>query len=76
MIGSSGNPLLLSHWCVGDNVVAGNLVEMLDITPFARAPVLQPEYRCGRVWRLRVLADCELVETALNPVIGRLFSGL
>jgi hypothetical protein len=32
-------------------------VEMLDITPFARAPVLQPEYRCGRVWRLHPTAE-------------------
>ena len=50
-------------------------LKLLHIAPAVRPSVLQPEYGCSRVWRLPVPADGELVETVLNPVIGRLFSG-
>ena len=51
-------------------------LDALHIAPAILAAILQPKNTRSRVWRLPVPADCELIETALNPVIGRLFSGL
>ena len=51
-------------------------LDVLHIAPAILAAILQPKNTRSRVWRLPVPADCELIETALNPVIGRLFSGL
>jgi hypothetical protein len=46
--------------------------DVLHIAPAILAAILQPKNTRSRVWRLPVPADCELVKTALNPVIGRL----
>jgi hypothetical protein len=49
-------------------------LDLLRVTPAIGPSIFQPKNRRGCVWRLSVPPDCELVETALNPVIGRLFS--
>ena len=51
------------------------LVELLHVAPAIGSAIFQPKYRGCRIRWLPVPADCELIETALNPFIGRLFSG-
>jgi hypothetical protein len=42
-LGVGLNPLLLGHRLVADNVVTDRLIEVLNVTPFARASVLEPK---------------------------------
>ena len=70
------DPLLLRHRPVADDVVPDRCVDVLHVAPAIGSSVFQPKYRGCRIRRLTVPADCELVETALNPVIERIFSGL
>ena len=46
------------------------LVELLHVAPAIGSAIFQPKYRGCRIRRLPVPTDCELVETALYPVIG------
>ena len=70
------DPLLLRHRPIAEDVVTDIRLDVLHVAPAILAAILQPKNTRSRVWRLPVPANCELVETALNPVIGRLLSRL
>ena len=70
------DPLLLRHRVIADEIMPHFALQLLHVAPAIGSAVFQPKYRGCRIRRLPVPADGELVETALNPVIGRLFSGL
>jgi hypothetical protein len=65
------NPFLLAERPVAQDVHTELALQLLHVAPVIGSAIFQPKYRGCRIWRLPVPADCELVETALNPVIGR-----
>jgi len=61
-LGPLCDPLLGRHWPIGDDVVAGFTVNLVNVTPFAGTSVLEPEATCAEIWWLPVPADCEPVQ--------------
>ena len=59
-------PFLLAERPIADQIMPDPALQLLNVTPAIGPSVFQPKYRCGRIRRLPVPADCELIETALN----------
>ena len=51
MFSSGLDPLLLGHRLVADDVVSGDLIEVLDVSPLAGTPVLEPEAASSNIAR-------------------------
>ena len=69
-------PFLLAERPIADQIMPDPALQLLNVTPAIGPSVFQPKYRCGRIRRVSVPADRKPIETALDPVVGCLFSDL
>ena len=64
-LGPLCDPLLGRHWPIGDDVVADFTVNLVNVTPFARSSILEPEANSTDV-----TSESLLIEAFNDPFIA------